>query len=104
MFQLQPDDTWTRRILEASGKESLETKNGKIQIPVSLEKELIQEFHAAPTNGHQGVFKTWKQLTQYYDVSQRIVADAIKDCYKCLSNKPAQYKPYRELQLLPIPQ
>jgi hypothetical protein len=96
LFRLQPDDKWKNL--------PQDPETGRTQVPEDKKEELVQEFHAAPANGHKGVFKTWKKISAIYDITRREVAKTLAKCDTCQKNKATRHKPYGELRVLPIPQ
>ncbi|KAI8402590.1 hypothetical protein FOFC_17905 [Fusarium oxysporum] len=66
-------------------------------------QEFIQEFHAHPLHGHQGVTKTLKRLLhQGYQATRKEVEKVVKKCDICARTKAQRHKPYGELQPIEV--
>ncbi|KAL9570381.1 hypothetical protein ACKAV7_005460 [Fusarium commune] len=66
-------------------------------------QEFIQEFHAHPLHGHQGVTKTLKRLLQQgYQATRKLVEKVVKQCDICARTKTQRHKPYGELQPIEV--
>jgi hypothetical protein len=67
-------------------------------------KEFVKNEHENPTHGHQGQKRTLKRILRTYKHPElrRMVNKVIRECQVCIKSKAACYKPYKELQPLPI--
>lgn len=121
-WQVQPDDIWLRRIKSRiqgdrltdtwrstpflTRKENDYFYNDRLYVPAVLQRQLVEEIHAHPLHGHQGVAKTISRLRRSYDFpeSRKIVQEIIKKCDICNKAKIARHAPYGELQPIPPPE
>ena len=67
--------------------------------------ELINWHHDNPLAGHFGIDKTQKVIARkyYWPTLRQDVEAYVKGCNVCLAFKTVWYKPYRNLQTLPVP-
>ena len=67
--------------------------------------ELISRHHDDLLAGHFGIEKTCKLLAKkyYWPTLRHNVKAYVKGCDVCLTSKAVQYKPYGDLQSLPVP-
>ena len=81
--------------------------DGRVVIPATpaLRRKLIADFHDSPYVGHVGINKTTRLLSRYYwwlsmgdDVAQYV-----RECHSCQTNKARQTKPSGALQPLELP-
>ena len=74
-------------------------------VPKAIQTELISHYHDNPLVGHFGIKKICKLSAQkYYWLTLRHDIEAyMKGCNVCLASKAVRYKPYNDLQLLPVP-
>ena len=78
---------------------------GLLFLPKVIWTEIIGRYHDNPLAGHFGIDKTKDLIGQkYYLPSLRRDIEAyVKGCDICLGSKAVKYKPYGDLQSLPIP-
>ena len=74
-------------------------------VPKAIQTKLISHQHNDPLADHFGIKKTCKLLAQKYfwPTLRHDVKAYVKDCNVCLASKAVCYKPYGNLQLLPVP-
>lgn len=75
-------------------------------IPESkLKKKILQTFHDIPLVGHQGYFKSYRQIRERFSWKglKDDVLRYIKECHTCQMNKDEPTFPAGLLQPLPIP-
>ena len=74
-------------------------------VPEAIRTELISRHHDDLLAGHFGIEKTCKLLARkyYWPTLRHDVKAYVKGCDVCLASKAVRYKPYSNLQLLPIP-
>ena len=70
-----------------------------------LQTELISKHHNNSLAGHFGIEKILKLVAQkyYWPTLRHDVNDYVKGCDIYLASKAVQYKPYDNLQSLPVP-
>ncbi|VFQ64159.1 unnamed protein product [Cuscuta campestris] len=68
-------------------------------------QQLLHEFHATPTAGHQGVDRTFRRLAAifFWPGMRRAVCQFVASCTVCQATKYSTQKPGGLLQPLPIP-
>ena len=74
-------------------------------VPAIIRFEVINYHHDDLLAGHFGIDKT-KELVgrkYYWPSLRRDVKSHVRGCDVCLTLKAVRYKPYRDLQSLPIP-
>ena len=73
-------------------------------MPIKLQKQLIREIHKYLLHGHVGIHKTLEKIKQIYQFLKirTTVSRILKQCDLCGKNKAKKYKPYKELQPLPV--
>ncbi len=74
-------------------------------VPNVIRSELISRHHDDLLAGHFGIEKTRKLIARksYWPTLRRDVEAYIKGCDVFLASKAVCYKPYGDLQLLPVP-
>ncbi len=74
-------------------------------LPEIIRFEIISRHHNDPLEGHFGIEKTRGLVAQkYYRPSLRDNVEAyVKACDVCPASKAVLHKPYRNIQLLPVP-
>ena len=67
--------------------------------------QLLQEFHDSPYEGHSGVLRTYKRLTQqfYWPSMHKVIQQYVTSCTVFQKNKAETLFPAGFLQPLPIP-
>ncbi|XP_062528800.1 retrovirus-related Pol polyprotein from transposon 17.6 [Bombyx mori] len=72
----------------------------QLVVPITMREKILQEFHDAPTAGHQGVERTFNRISHnYYFVGMRkYIADYLKNCEECQRYKASNQKPFGLLQ------
>ena len=77
----------------------------RIIVPSSLKANILRLNHDTPTNGHQGVDKTFEKLQRFYwwPNMKNDVINYVHSCMVCGKNKIRRHKPYGKIQPLPIP-
>ena len=78
---------------------------GLLYVPKIICTELISWHHNNPLTGYFRIKKTRELVAQKYycPTFRHNVETHIKGCDVCLAPKKVRYKPYGDLQLLPIP-
>ena len=73
-------------------------------VPEILRTELISRYHDDPLAGHFGIKKIRELIARkyYWPTLRRDVKDYVRGCDICLASKAVRYKPYDNLQFLPI--
>ena len=76
-----------------------------LYVPEIIRFEVISCHHNDPLAEHFGIDKTRELIgRKYYRLSlRRDVESYVQGCDVCLTSKAICYKPYRDLQSLPIP-
>ena len=74
-------------------------------VPEIIRSKIISRHHNDPLAGHFGIDKTrelvgWKY---YWPSLRKNVESYVRRCNICLASKAVCYKPYEDLQSLPIP-
>ncbi len=74
-------------------------------MPEIVRTELISSYHDDPLNGHFGIDKTRELIARKYSwpTLRRDVEAYVTGCDVCLASKAVRYKPYGDLQSLPVP-
>jgi hypothetical protein len=73
---------------------------------LGLKKKIVIAVHDSPIAGHQGFFKTYRQIKERFSW-KRLKQDVmrhISECVTCQQNKSEHVLPAGLLQLLPIPE
>jgi hypothetical protein len=72
----------------------------------TLKGKILKVCHDSPTAGHQGYFKTYRQIRERFSWKglKDDVLKHIRECTTCQQNKFEQTHPARLLQPLPIPE
>ena len=80
-------------------------QQGLLYVPEIIRTELISRQHDDPVEGHFGIDKTRKLIARkyYWSSLQTDVEAYVKSCNVYLASKAVRHKPYRDLQLLPVP-
>lgn len=70
-----------------------------------LKEKILKTFHDIPLTGHQGYFKTYRQIRERFSWKglKNDVLKYIKECHTCQRNKDEHTLPAGLLQPLPIP-
>ena len=78
---------------------------GLLFVPEAIQTEIISRHHDEPLAEHFGIDKTKDLINQkYYWLSlQKDIETYVKSCGRCLGSKTVIYKPYGNLQSLPVP-
>ena len=90
------DDRLTRHILHSLNfNETPANTQWKICIPREQRKEIMHQYHDAPTAGHGGIAKTIARIASkyYWPGMLREIAAYVRGCQTCLAHKPLQQKP-----------
>ena len=71
-----------------------------------LRKKILTAVHDSPLAGHQGFFKTYRQIRERFSWNglKQDVMRYISECVTCQRNKSEHTLPARLLQPLPIPE
>jgi hypothetical protein len=71
----------------------------------SLKKDIMRALHDAPSAGHPGFFKTYRQVRERFSWKglKDDILQYVRECQVCQQNKPEQGFPAGLLQPLPIP-
>ena len=81
--------------------------DGKVVMPASttLRCKLISDFHDNPYVGHVGINETTRLLSRYYHwlSMDANVAQYVRECHFCQTNKARQAEPLGALQPLELP-
>ena len=74
-------------------------------VPEIIKTELISRHHDDPPAGHFGIEKTQELVARkyYWETLHYDVEVYVRGCDICLTSKAVRYKPYRNLQQLPVP-
>jgi hypothetical protein len=74
--------------------------NGKLYIPPSLRKEMVEEHHGLPAHGHQGIAKTLSRLSREYwfPGMREMVKKIVSECDTCIRNKASHHAPYGHMK------
>ncbi len=74
-------------------------------VPKIICSELINRHYDDTLAGHFGIEKTRELIARkyYWPTLRRDVEAYVKGCDICLASKAVRHKPYRDLQLLPVP-
>jgi hypothetical protein len=72
----------------------------------TLKGKILKVCHDSPAAGHQGYFKTYRQIRERFSWKglKDNVLKHIRECTTCQQNKSEQTHPARLLQPLPIPE
>ncbi len=78
---------------------------GLLYVPKVIRSELISRYHNDPLPGHLGIEMTCELIARkyYWPTLQRDVEAYVKGYDICFASKAVCHKPYRDLQLLPVP-
>ena len=110
--ELQDEDDQARKVrTEQPGNADWNNIDGVLHhqglpyIPKIIRTKLISKHHDDPLAGHFGIKKTRELITQkyYWPMLRRDIKDYVRGCDVCLASKAVWYKPYGDLQSLPIP-
>ncbi len=109
--QLQDDDKEAMKLRSKRLPEGWEDikqvlhYQGLPYVPKVIRSELISRHHDDPLVGHFGIEKTRELIARKYHwpMLQRDVKAYVKGYDICLASKAVWYKPYGDLQSLPIP-
>ena len=76
-----------------------------LYIPKVIRSELINKHHNNPFTNHFYIKNTRELIAKKYykPILQQNVEAYVKGCDVCLALKAVYYKPYEDLQVLPIP-
>ena len=68
-------------------------------------KVFIHEFYISLLYGYQRIIKTYERFKRHFDFlkNKSTVTNVVKNCEVYAKSKALKYKPYKELQALPIP-
>jgi len=96
----------------SNGKHTLENdklhyKGRLVLCPTSVWiPQLLKEFHATPTGGHPGIFRTYRRISQslHWKGMKKCVTEYVSACPVCQQNKYLASSPQGLLQPLPIPE
>ena len=71
-----------------------------------LKKKILIAVHDSPLAGHQGFFKTYRQIRERFSWKglKQDVMRHVSECVTCQQNKSEHALPARLLQPLPIPE
>ncbi len=107
----QAEDQEARKIREQGLKEGWEEieevlpHQGLPYMSEIVRTKLISRHHNDPLAGHFGIDKTRELIAQkyYWPTLRRDVEAYVIGCDVCLASKAVRYKPYSDLQSLPVP-
>ena len=79
---------------------------GKLYVPTSQRKAVLQENHDWPGSGHQGRTKTVERIQQkyYFPNLRKEVEEYIRKCTSCAVNKATHHAPNGSMGRIPIPE
>ena len=108
--ELQDEDAQAKKI-RAEKREGWEDSErvlhhqGLPYVPKLIKTKLISRHHDDPPASYFGIEKTRELVARkyYWEILQCNVENYIKGCDVCLASKAMRYKPYGDLQSLPIP-
>ena len=112
LFELQDNDEEAKLLRKAAGLlKGWKDIEGVFQyqrlpyVPETIRSKVISCYHNDPLAGYFGIDKTRELIGwKYYWLSlRRDVESYIRGCDVCLTLKAVKYKPYGDLQSLPIP-
>lgn len=118
LIEAQKSDTYCKDTLNKIKTRSNEVKSSlftivegvlhfqnRIIVPSSLKAKVLKMYHDGPTNGHQGVDKTFEKLRRNYwwPNMKKDIKNYISSCDVCGRNKLRRHKPYGKIQPLPVP-
>ncbi len=111
LLELQPEDPGTQEIRQQGLIEGWEEFKSMLHfqvlpyVPEIIRTELISRHHDNRLAGHFGIEKTQELVAwKYYWPTLRHDVEAyVKGCDVCLASKAVRYKPYGDLQSLPMP-
>ena len=111
LLELQESDDKAQKIRPEGLKNSYEEVDGILHhqgllfVLEATRTELVSRHHDDPLAGHFGIDKTKDVVSRkYYWSSLREDIEAyVKGCEICLGSKAVRYKPYGDLQSLPVP-
>ena len=74
-------------------------------VPEAIQIELISRYQDDPLSGYFGIKTTCELLARkyYWPIFKHNVEAYVKGCDMCLALKAVRYKPYADLQSLPVP-
>jgi len=118
LIELQEKDKFCRDIVKRLKSENGELKSSlykiidgvihfqnRIIVPTKLKARVLRSFHDTPTNGHQGIDKTFEKIKRFYwwPNMKEDIRNYILSCEICCKCKTRRHKPYGLLQPLPVP-
>ena len=112
LFELQENDGETKLFRGVAGlPEGWKDVKGILQyqglsyVPEIIRSEVISCHHDDPLAWHFGIDKTRELVGRkyYWQDLRRDVESYVRGCDVCLTSKTIRYKPYIDLQSLPIP-
>ena len=111
LSELQKSDNETRKIRAEGLKGGYDKLDGVLHhqrlpfIPEAIRTELISQHHNDPLVGHFGIDKTRELVARkyYWPSLRKNVKSYVRGCDVCPALKAVRYKPYSDLQFLPIP-
>ncbi|EDN91529.1 hypothetical protein SS1G_00932 [Sclerotinia sclerotiorum 1980 UF-70] len=118
VLENKPTEVWRNKLIRAQqNKEGVKWPEppvtvdglirvvGKIWLPSSIAPEFIEEQHALPAHGHQGVRRTYLRIKrQYWSPGLRtMVNKVVTECDTCIRNKASHHAPYGQMHTTEIP-
>jgi hypothetical protein len=78
---------------------------GLVYIPTRMRQDFVQNQHALPAHGHQGIARTFERLARdyYFPGMRKIVETVVGECVLCSKSKTNRHAPYGLLQPPPTP-
>ena len=110
LSKLHESDDETQKIRMERLKSDYEEIDGVLHhqglpfVPEAIRTELISRHHDDPLVGHFGIDKTRELVGRkyYWPSLRRDVENYVQGYDVCLASKAVCYKPYKDLQLLPV--
>jgi len=81
-------------------KQGILRYKGLVYIPTTLQTKLVTEQHSLPAYSHQGITRTFEQITReyYFPGLRKEVEKVVLECNMCNKSKLAYHALYRLLK------